>query len=194
MRTSLMALCLFLTVFSVSAQNTVQKASVEKSIFGVQTGFLGIWLHNESKLTNSLALRSEIGFDSGIYGGSVMFGDETNFFLTPVITIEPRWYYNLEKRLDKEKSIDKNSGNFIGLKISFNPDLFVISNQEGIQVPNQIFIIPKWAMKRTLGEHFTYELGIGIGYHHVFYEIPNYHPDDENEAALDLHLRIGYTF
>lgn len=49
-------------------------------------------------------------------------------------------------------------------------------------------------MKRTLGEHFTYELGIGVGYHHVFYENPNYNPDDENEAVLDLHLRIGYTF
>lgn len=172
----------------------MQKASVEKSIFGAQTGFLGIWLHNESKLSNSFALRSEIGFDSGIYGGSVMFGDETNFFLTPAITLEPRWYYNLEKRLDKGKSIDNNNGNFIGLKVSFNPDLFVISNQEGIQIPNQIFIIPKWAMKRTLGEYFTYELGIGVGYHHVFYENPNYNPDDENEAVLDLHLRIGYTF
>lgn len=194
MKVSLIALCLFLTAFAVSGQNTPQHASVEKSIFGVQTGFLGIWFHNESKLTNSIALRSEIGFDSGIYGGSVMFGDETNFFLTPVITLEPRWYYNLEKRLEKGKSINKNSGNFIGLKISFNPDLFVISNQERIQVPNQIFIIPKWAIKRTIGEHFTYEVGIGVGYHHVFYEIPNYNPDDENEAALDLHLRIGYTF
>ena len=44
-----------------------QNASVEKSTFGVQTGVLGIWAYNEAKLSNAIALRTEIGFDFGIW-------------------------------------------------------------------------------------------------------------------------------
>lgn len=53
----------FLTLALISLTLTVksQNASVEKSVFGIQTGFLGIWGHNETKLTNQIALRSEIG-------------------------------------------------------------------------------------------------------------------------------------
>jgi len=39
---------------------------------GIQTGFLGIWVHNESKLSNTISLRSELGFDSGFWGGDFM--------------------------------------------------------------------------------------------------------------------------
>ena len=91
---SLVVLCFSITLKS-------QNASVEKSVFGIQTGFLGIWVHNESKLSNQIALRSEIGFDSGIWGGD--FYDKTGFLMTPVITAEPRWYYNLNTRVSKSK-------------------------------------------------------------------------------------------
>ena len=46
------------------------KASVEKSIFGIQTGFLGIWINNEVRLSNSFVLRSELGFAAQIWGMS----------------------------------------------------------------------------------------------------------------------------
>ena len=39
-----------------------QNASVEKSMYGIQTGFLGIWVHNESKLSYHIyKSASEIG-------------------------------------------------------------------------------------------------------------------------------------
>lgn len=41
-----------------------QDVSVEKSIFGIQTGFMGIWFNNEIKLSNSLAIKSEIGIEN----------------------------------------------------------------------------------------------------------------------------------
>lgn len=42
-----------------------QNASVEKSVTGIQTGVLGIWVHNETKLSNPLTLRTEAGMDFG---------------------------------------------------------------------------------------------------------------------------------
>lgn len=42
-----------------------QTASVEQSNYGIQTGVLGIWAHQETKLSNQIALRAEIGMDVG---------------------------------------------------------------------------------------------------------------------------------
>ncbi len=168
-----------------------QTASVEKSTYGIQTGFLGIWGHNESKLTNTIALRTEIGFDSGIWGGD--FYDGTGFLMTPVITLEPRFYYNLNKRIKKSHRIDGNSGNFISIKTSYHPDWFVISNTDNVSVISDISIVPTWGIRRNVGKHFTYETGIGIGYRYIFAKQAGF-LENESEAALNLHLRIGYRF
>ena len=191
----------FFYIFFATAQNQPQTASVEKSVFGVQTGFLGIWAHNETKLSNSIALRSEIGFDavfSGVDGGELSGTNHGNtdvkYLFAPVLTLEPRWYYNLQKRFSKGKPMDKNNGNFIALKIVFHPDLFLISNAENVSVPNQISFIPKWGIRRVIEDHFTVEAGIGLGYHHIFDDDYFRFEDDDETIALDLHLRIGYTF
>lgn len=184
---------ILLTIIFCTLTFTVksQEASVEKSIFGIQTGFLGVWVHNESKISNAIALRSEIGFDSGIWGGS--YYDKTGFLLTPVLTLEPRWYYNLKKRQQKSKRIDGNSGNFISLKTSYHPDWFVISNTDNVRVVSDISVIPTWAIKRHIGNHFTYETGLGIGYRYIFAKQSGF-SKNESEPAVNLHLRIGYTF
>lgn len=192
-KTLLLSIFLF-SIFTTNAQQQPQTASVEKSIYGIQAGIFGAWVHNERKLSNSIALRTEIGLNYGLFGG-IVYKSEINYILAPNITLEPRWYYNLSKRLSKERPIENNSGNFVGLKINYFPDAFVISNNDQVNVPNQLLIIPKWGIKRTIGKHFTYEVAIGIGYHHTF--IPDnqyYEYEDEQELALDLHLRIGYTF
>jgi len=188
MRKNLLTLMAFVCLTSTVKS---QDISVEKSIFGIQTGFLGVWMHNESKLSNQIALRSELGFDSGIWGGD--FYDKTGFVLTPVITIEPRWYYNLNKRENKTKRIDKNSGNFISLKTSFHPDWFAISNYKNIKIISDVSIIPTWGIRRNIGKNFNYEAGIGLGYRYIFAKQAGY-AENKSEAALNLHLRIGYTF
>ncbi|MEO5777623.1 MAG: hypothetical protein ABIQ27_12020 [Flavobacterium sp.] len=176
-------LILLITNFSFSQDKP--KASVEKSIFGIQTGFLGAWVHNESRLSNQISLRSEIGLDFGFSDN----GYSQTSALIPSIRLEPRWYYNLEKRIKKGRKISNNSGNFLALNITYNPDWFSISNEDNLNVISTIAFVPKWGIKRTVGNHFTYEAGIGIG---TFIVLEDYIPD--NNVALDLHLRIGYTF
>jgi hypothetical protein len=168
-----------------------QNASVEKSTYGIQTGILGIWAHNERKLSNQIALRSEIGFDTGIFGGT--FYDRTGYVLEPVITVEPRWYYNLNKRVKKNRRVDGNSGNFISLKTSYHPDWFVISNYDYVRIVSDISIVPTWGIRRNIGNHFTYETGIGIGYLYYFAKNAGY-LENKSDVAVNLHLRMGYRF
>jgi len=184
---------LFITLLfcGLSTFTIAQDASVEKSTYGIQTGFLGLWAYQEARLSDKIALRTELGFDSGIWGGA--FYDKTGYLFTPVITLEPRGYYNLGKRLNKSRNINGNSGNFLSLKTSYHPDWFVISNYENISIISDISIVPTWGIRRHIGEHFSMEAGMGIGYRYIFAKQAGY-LEDESEAALNLHLRVGYTF
>lgn len=182
---------LFLCFCGLSLIGKSQNESVEKSTYGAQAGVLGIWAHREIKLSNKIALRTEIGMDAGFWGGS--FYPKNGYLITPVITLEPRWYYNLDKRIAKSKNISGNSGNFLTLQTSYHPNWFVISNYDNVEVADQISIIPTWGIKRNIGSHFTYETGIGLGFRYIFAKSVGY-LSNEGEAAMNLHLRIGYRF
>lgn len=82
-----------------------QTVGVEKSIFNIQAGFLGTWINYESRLTDEIALRAEIGFDVGLRGGSLV--GKTIVGLAPAISVEPRWYYNISKREKSGKFVKK---------------------------------------------------------------------------------------
>lgn len=169
-------------------KSNAQTATVEKSIYGLQTGVLGIWAHNEIKLTNQIALRTEVGLSGGVFGGS--FYPKTGFLMVPVFTAEPRWYYNLKKRVSKSRNISGNSGNFLTIQTSFYPNWFVISNVSNLKTNNLLTVIPTWGIRRNIGNHFTYETGIGLGFARQF----NQNPGDITKAIANLHIRIGYQF
>ena len=182
---------LTLTFYGLSFVAKSQNASVEKSTSGIQIGVVGVWIYNEAKLSDKISLRSELGLDAGIFGAMNFY--EQGYILIPDITLEPRYYYNLNKRFNQSKSIAGNSGNFISLKTSYNPDWFVIPDNKILRPVNQISIIPTWGIKRNVGNHFTYEAGIGFGWRYYFAKSVGY-IENQRDRTLNLHLRIGYRF
>ncbi len=121
-------------------------------MYGIQTGLLGAWVYNETRLTNSTALITEIGFDFGVWK-STFYNDFNDFFLlTSVIIVEPRFYYNLNKRSKKSKRIDGNSSSFVALNMSYHPDWFVISKKDDFRIVSDISIIPTWGIRRHMGK------------------------------------------
>lgn len=190
MKTKILFFIILISSFTQS-QNT--NNNLEKSIFNFQTGILGTWINNETKLSSSLTLRSEIGLDVGLFTRDFS-KNTTTTFLTPVINLEPRFYYNINKRENKKKDTSNNGANFLTTSISYHPDWFVISSKDNITVYNQLSIIPKWGIRRTIAKsNFNFEAGIGLGYRFYFLKQYGYTKND-GETALDLHLRIGYTF
>ena len=180
-----------------------QEVSVEKSIFGIQTGFgvhTGIWFNNESKLSNSIALRSEIGLENDFTVGDHY--DGAGFILQPVLTVEPRYYYNLEKRNSKGKKTANNSGNYISIKTSYHADWFVINLADNVTKTADLAIVPTWGLKRQIGNHFTYETAVGFGYRVVYLKENSVNGNVQNvDGAYNrnqyipyLHIGIGYTF
>ena len=172
-----------------TAQQTAD-ASVEKSIFNIQTGFLGLYANNELGLSSKFALRTEIGLDAGF---SVSAYDN-NWGLIPMINVEPRYYYNITKRAAKGRNISGNAANFITLTTRLNPGIIVYASNDNAKAATSLLFAPKWGIRRNIGNsNFNYEAGIGIGYFVLLGEDKKYYADKEG-VGLDLHLRIGYTF
>lgn len=95
--------------------------------------------------------------------------------------------------MTKGRRIDGNSGIFLSLKTSYHPDWFVISNYDEIRIVSDISIVPTWGIRRNIGDHFTYETGIGIGFLYYFAKDAGY-SENESYITLNLHLRFGYRF
>ena len=189
MKTKLKLIPIALMICCFSINLSAQEASVEKSIFGVETGFLGFWINNEIGLSKQFTLRSELGLNAGILGRST--NEQSSLILTPEITLEPRWYYNLGKRKANGKNISGNAGNYFALKTSFQPDWAILPQGENAQPLSNISIIPTWGIRRNIGEHFYFETAVGVGYRHYFGENDF---DWKDKIAPNVHLRFGFRF
>jgi hypothetical protein len=189
---------LFVSQASAQDQSNITPASVEKSIYGIQTGFLGAWLYNESRLNNEFALRSQVGFDFRIEGVGQFesAGPNDDFYGILHLSLEPRWYYNLNKRLKKGKNIDRNSGNFLAFLIAGNFDDVSFTNNDRIRTLDQIKFVPKWGIRRSLGKHISYEAGIGFGYERYLNgtarTVGVFGSGSKGNFTADIHLRIGF--
>ena len=182
---------LTLLMLSAKAWSQDNAAKVEQATAGVQTGFLGLWVYQESQMADAIALRVEFGMEAGFWGNSRM--GYTGYLIRPALIAEPRWYYNLEKRLKKEKVIAYNSADFLSLKINYQPDWFRISNDDQVRTITNISFIPTWGIRRMIGNHFNFEAGAGLGYTYIFANRAGFSAN-YGGTVLNLHLRIGYCF
>jgi hypothetical protein len=183
-----MKLTLYIFVFFYCLNLKAQESSsgLEKNIYNIEIGAVGFWLNNELKLSDEIALRIEVGLYTEIVKG-------IGFFMAPEITIEPRWYYNIKKRVFNKLDTRNNSANFLTIKTSFRSGIFEISNYDQNRAENSFAIIPKWGIRRNISKSFNYELGAGIGY--LSFINQKYSTlSDSNGIVIDAHIRLSYTF
>lgn len=185
----------FLTLLLLSTSNLFsQESDLEKSIWGIQVGINPLGIHNESRLAKDISLRSEIGFGFGFSGNS--------WAVMPQLMLEPRYYYNLNRRNKKNKQTRNNCGNYLSLNLNYlSGELSVKS--EDIEVYPNISVIPMYGLRRNIGQNFNFEFAFGIGYGWTFkkYTGVDYITKEtytekqvEQGVSLGLRLAIGYVF
>ena len=196
--------CLFLLLcfyfFLVHSQESGSNYhKTEKSIFGIQTGLIGLWVHHEARILDDVFLRSEVGLDMVDFFRSDVYPSRPEVavggpFFAPTIALEPRWYYNKKRRLQQNRSITKNSANFIALETKYYPDFFLLTGApQGTRLAEQLAICPRWGLKRTFSEHFTYELGVGYKIYYLLRDSDRARVNNA-EGFLNAHVKFGYTF
>lgn len=136
----------------------------------------------------SLSKASKLSINAG-YGVSMSYPEltivQTNhaFFLSSFLDIHYKFIYNSDKRKEKGKSVDFNTGDFIGLKFNARGN---DKRSEMVRTDNIDFSIgPTWGIQRSFKRiHLLFNAG------------PVYYLDTQGYAGLYpimLELNIGYN-
>ncbi|MES2573478.1 MAG: hypothetical protein V4572_00915 [Bacteroidota bacterium] len=185
--------------FIGKAQDTqeFEKISVEKSLFGAQLGLLNTGFYYEAQLQRKISLRTEVGltlaFSTKDYEDPLI-KDENATLIAPYLTLEPRWYYSLDRRKRLGKKTYNNSSNYVSLATTYLSTKTPITNNADFDVVSAITIIPKYGIRRAFAKHFNYEFSAGVGYQYNIFSEASGCDCEHNNTTVDIQARIGYDF
>ncbi|AWH85813.1 hypothetical protein HYN59_12170 [Flavobacterium album] len=200
MKNTFWAIALTALLFTAKSFGQDSIPSVEKSIKGIQIGDNGLVFNYEFKLSNKFTLRTETGYNVFIFTGdnnwTVGEKDKSSLAALPTFTVEPRWYYNLDRRVRKGKDIARNRANYVSLFVNYNGGWGAFKFDNRIdQAPDFVYIIPEYGLRRTLGQRFNYELGGGIGYKYVTkYNHFDHMHKSYSGVEVTIRARFGFDF
>ena len=155
MKKYFLPLIFLLIVFSASAQDNARLTQNQWS-----ATFLLPGVEYETAVsrnsTISLRLGTGFGYTSGMYR-------ETEFGIFLNLRGQYRYFYNFQKRLEKEKKISNNSGNYLGLHSAFSSGNPIIGELETV-VNYSGQVGPVWGLQRVYNSGFKLNLFLGAGY------------------------------
>lgn len=186
----LILICLLLSPLCRAQDSTITPARLANPINYLRGNvwralFLMPGVANEVRLGARTTLSSDFQLNSVIVGGGNNDGRlYTSYYVNSVLSSGVRYYYNLEKRLRKEKSIRYNSANYLTVRASYFLPPFVkridaraatITPEEGIGVQAM------WGIQRTYRRNFYLNLALGVG-------------ASQRYVGLASDFALGYTF
>ena len=155
---------LFLIIFCfIFSKNFGQDAStrpvVAESLFSLN--FLVPAVEFEAGVTENTTLDFNFGIGFGLASGMYRNGVEFGFF--PTFQVQYRYYYNLVKRLEQEKKISDNNGNYFAGHVSMSSGKPVIGALEYTNnFSSTVGVV--WGLQRIYDSGFKLNLNLGAGY------------------------------
>ena len=181
-----------LSIFAILAFVTFSTYAQEQEIYSTEK----VWRINF--LNPGVELELPTGdystFSTGIgvgYGGSypdltpgITYGrNGFVYIIAPFIDLQQKWFYNINKRIGKERTVDNNSGNFVSLRFLTRGN----SIAENIKRTSDFDFAfgPTWGIQRKYGENF-----------HLLFDVgPQYYMDTEgngNIFPIMFQLNLGF--
>ena len=146
----------------------------------IKATFLGLSYSFEQTMSQKSTINYEFIMAGG-FGSDFINGNY--WLIVPVIRVEPRYYYNLTKRYDKGRKTINNSANYLSFSADYQLGTGIGSNASSIST---FKLIPKWGMKRTIGNHFIFEFAAGVG--------AQKSENNNWKSTPGLDLKLGYSF
>ena len=134
----------------------------------VELGFQGMGVGYEIALGG----KTLIDVNAGL-GGGYTVNTGVNYewgFIDPAFyaITEFRYYYNLPKRLSKNRNMGNNAGNYVGAQVKYaTSEIFNIATN--ISLHNTLLTEVHWGIQRNLGKKFLFNLHLGLGYAYDYY-------------------------
>lgn len=145
-----------------------------ESLHSIRLGYPDITYSYEHALRKQFSINME----AGVTWGWQYSNHNTTLTFSPIFLLEPRCYYNVNKRFNDKRFIN-NSASFFCVTTSFHSAIFHEYRRSYLSV------IPKWGFRRAMGNHFLFETQIGGG-------IQFNHGSSEFIPGLDI--KFGYVF
>lgn len=131
------------------------------SITKLDLGLQGVGIDFERKLGRVSTIDFATGIGTGGY--EIEAGNFTYtvnpFRPTAYFSVTPKFYYNLGKRAEKNKSTEANSGNYIGARIKYTT-----RGIESTQTQDALVLNVHWGLQRIIARRWTVNSHLGAGY------------------------------
>lgn len=175
---------LFFIIIPMISFSQEEKATIEDIQF--RLNFLVLGVEAEIGITKETTFLANIGGTPFL--GWNDDGDGVISFI-PFIDTQYRYYYNLKNRLEKGRSITKNSGNFIAIKGTYYFSEEALDNFDSDDDTNESDLISVGVVhglqRAYQNFHLAFEGGLG------YYETRN---DGDHIVLPLLSFTIGYAF
>lgn len=154
--------------------------SVGATNYNTQAGYTYEWaFHRNWTVLSNISLKGEL-----LRGDSFLGSQSSSFLLLPTISVEPRLYYNLNKRNSTGKSTLLNSGGYVGITAScFFPSIYGSNDSKRDFIHGGVS--PHWGWRRVFRNNLFVDFHAGAL---ILFS------DKETAWGPDLNLKFGYLF
>ena len=182
----------FFLGFLLGAQEKSEEQEKELvSLFEIEVQFIGLNIEYERKIGRKFTLNTTLGYRvlNFAYDGNT--GTDYRVF-TLLTEVTPRFYYNINRRLEKGRSIKNNAANYISIITGYFGDILTTEiSDNGFYTINErakyFYFIPSYGFKRNIIGNLNLDLSAGLGYR--VSEVAKY-----SRPVIDLDLKLSYAF
>jgi len=168
----------FVALFLLSGLSSFSQTSTQDQF---SLNFLMPSLEYEVSVSNKSTIDAVLGMGFGYHDASYLENPEYGIY--PEFETQYRYFYNLDKRMEKGKKTSENSGNYlaaVGVIASGDPiigDMQLDNDYSG-------FVGPAWGLQRVYNSNFKLNLtlGLGLGF------------NDRDNAYLASHIAFQLGF
>ncbi|MDT0644974.1 hypothetical protein RM553_19230 [Zunongwangia sp. F363] len=171
----------FLALFTITTYGQEKTYNTEKVW---RINFLNPGAELEIPTGNYSTFSTELGIGyGGGYPDLTYANNGIIYIIAPFLDLQQKWYYNLNKRIGKNKTVENNSGNFISVRFITRGNSIA---ENVIRTSNFDFAFqPTWGIQRKYGEKF-----------HLLFDVgPQYYFDTEGNAnifPIMFQLNLGF--
>ncbi len=172
-------------VFCVAAQDEWQDTPRVEGNHSVSINIVGLHYAYECPLGKNVSIIGRAGLNGGSGLYAVFAGAPFELHVMPEIDIEPRFYYNLDRRARHDRSTSKNTASFISLKMKY----FVPYELTQLDISSSwgsLLIAPTWGFRHVWSRHWMLEATAGVDFYFTSARCFDFLPS--------INLRLGYVF